>query len=136
MALIEWRQEFNTGIPAVDHEHQQLIEIINDLYEKLRVADAEAVTAFLAELHDRVSAHFALEERIMQERLYEGYVEHKTDHERLLDDIRDVMEEYRSGGYRDAADRLALRLEEWFSRHFRTLDVRFHKWVASTGASP
>lgn len=29
MALIKWRKEFETGIPHVDYEHAQLVELIN-----------------------------------------------------------------------------------------------------------
>ncbi len=32
MALIEWKDEYSTGIADVDHEHQELIALINDLY--------------------------------------------------------------------------------------------------------
>jgi hemerythrin len=126
MALLHWRDAFNTGIPSVDHEHRHLFEIINELHDKLRSGDAGAVEAFLAALHDRIAAHFALEERVMRDRGYGGYVEHKADHERLLDEIRDLMEEHHAGRYRDEADRLAQRLERWFSVHFNTLDVRRH----------
>ena len=32
MALIEWREEFCTGIPGVDFEHEELIKQINSIY--------------------------------------------------------------------------------------------------------
>jgi hemerythrin len=129
MALLLWRDEFNTGIASVDYEHQRLFEIINDLHGKLRQGDFEAADAFLAALHDRIAAHFALEERVMRERRYDGYAEHKADHERLLDEIRDLMEDHRGGEYRDRTNLLGQRLERWFSVHFNTLDVRLHRAV-------
>ena len=36
MALIEWRQEFETGIADVDHEHQELVELIEHFYRSPR----------------------------------------------------------------------------------------------------
>ncbi len=129
MALLQWREDFNTGIPSVDYEHQQLFEMINALYDRLDAGDIPAVDEFLAALHDRIAAHFALEERIMRERRYDGYAEHKADHERLLDEIRDLMEEYRVGEYAYASDRLSERLDRWFSLHFSTMDVRLHHAV-------
>jgi hemerythrin len=124
MALLQWRVEFNTGIASVDYEHQRLFEIINAL-----LADVAATEEFMAALHDRIAAHFALEERIMRERGYGGYAEHKADHERLVDDLRDLMEEHRSGEYVGAVDRLSERLERCFSAHFSTLDVRLHRAI-------
>jgi len=129
MALLHWRDEFNTGIQSVDYEHRHLFAIINDLHDKLRAGDATAAEEFLAALHDRIAAHFALEERVMRERAYGGYAEHKADHERLLDEIRDLMEEHHAGRYRTDADRLAQRLERWFSVHFNTLDIRLHSAI-------
>ena len=29
MPLIEWQDEFKIGIPSIDHEHQELIALIN-----------------------------------------------------------------------------------------------------------
>ena len=31
MNLIEWKDEFSVGVPSIDYEHQQLIELINQL---------------------------------------------------------------------------------------------------------
>ena len=42
MALIEWRNEFDTGVAEVDHEHQELVELINALHDQLQGgADAD-----------------------------------------------------------------------------------------------
>jgi hemerythrin-like metal-binding protein len=127
--LLQWRDEFNTRIPSVDYEHQQLFELINHLYRKLLEGDFVAADEFLAALHDRIAAHFALEEVLMRQRAYDGYAEHKADHERLLDEIRDLMEDSRAGEYRAATQLLAERLERWFSVHFQTLDVRLHRAI-------
>lgn len=127
--LLVWRDDFKTGIASVDYEHKQLIDMINAILRKLGVDQPEAVNDVLAALHDRIAAHFALEERVMQERRYDGYAEHKADHERLLDEIRDLMEQHRAGGFRAEAELLAERLDRWFSRHFGTLDVRLHRAI-------
>jgi hypothetical protein len=43
------------------------------------------------DLYKGISAHFALEERSMRERVRPTRP-HKNDHERLLDELRDIME--------------------------------------------
>ena len=61
----------------------------------------------------------------MRERSYDQLVQHKTDHERLLDEIRDIMEDFEaSAGFDERS--LAQRLDAWFSRHFETHDARLH----------
>lgn len=128
MALIEWKEEFNTGVAEVDHEHRHLIDLINRLDERLRHEDSDTtVVEFLGEIFARISAHFALEEKVMRDRRYDAYDEHKADHERLLDVIRDIMDDYETGAYDDVAGTLSEHLERWFGEHFKTMDARLHK---------
>jgi hemerythrin-like metal-binding protein len=130
MTLIEWRAEFETGVADVDYEHQSLIQLINALHASLSAPEPETtVTDFLGELDARISAHFALEEKIMRERGYDQYQQHKEDHERLLEDIRDIMDEYETGAHFDEA-KLGERLRHWFTQHFKTHDARFHRHLA------
>lgn len=128
MALLQWKDRYSLGIEAVDHEHKDLINLINRLHEELmKNVSGEAAEAFFGDLLMHISAHFALEERIMLDRKYEYFSDHKKDHERLLDDLRDIMDNAISDDGASAdAETLAKCLDEWFSRHFETHDARFH----------
>jgi hemerythrin len=95
MALIEWRDEFCTGVPGVDYEHQELIRQINVIYAMIGEKSArENVIDALGDIYGSISAHFALEEKMMERHSYDHYKEHQADHERLLDDIQDISEEF------------------------------------------
>ena len=127
--LIEWRDEFSVGIPGVDHEHQELVGIINELYAHLSDEGAEdEVIEFLGEIYAKISAHFALEEREMRERGYDQYDEHKDDHEKLLDDLRDMMDAYEDNG-QFSGQQLSAAMTAWFVEHFKTQDARLHKFL-------
>jgi hemerythrin len=130
MSLINWKDEFSVGVPDVDHEHQQLIALINELHEKMLSPDRDvAIEEFLGEIYAQISAHFALEEKIMRERRYDQYEDHKEDHERLLDEIRDIMDEYEeNSAFSDEA--LANALQVWFTEHFKTRDARLHSHLS------
>ncbi len=126
MVLLQWKDEYATGIDEVDEEHRDLIDVINRLHELLLAEDARmTVPAFFARLLEGVSAHFALEERIMGESRYAELAAHREDHERLLEEIRDLMEAFGHAEEVDSVD-LALRLEPWFRHHFATHDLRLH----------
>lgn len=128
MPLIEWKDDFNTGVAEVDHEHRHLIDLINGLDERLRREDADTtVVELLGEIFARISAHFALEEKVMRDRHYDEYEGHKADHERLLDGIRDIMEDNEKGAYDGVAEVLSEHLERWFGEHFKTMDARLHE---------
>ncbi len=128
MPLIEWKTDFETGIEDVDHEHQELVDLINQLHAKLEAnADEETVTDFLGEVFARISAHFALEETVMRKHAYDEYAAHKADHETLLDDIRDIMDAHAAGEYGDYATKLSDAVRVWFVSHFKTKDARLHR---------
>jgi len=130
MTLIEWKDEFKTGIPALDYEHREMINLLNRLYVDLAGdGSRENVVAFLGEVYARISAHFALEEAVMRERRYDGLPAHKLDHERLLDEIRDLMDSYEDSGDDDETFRAGFggRLQAWFVDHFRDQDARLHR---------
>jgi hemerythrin-like metal-binding protein len=124
MSLIKWRKEFETGIPDVDYEHRQLVELINRLHEHLiGGANPARVNEFLGEVFARIAAHFALEESIMRKHGYDEYEAHKAEHERLLDEIRDIMEDSSS----EFTQSLSTVVRDWFVNHFKSKDARLHR---------
>lgn len=126
MSPIEWKPEYSVGDPAVDHEHRELVDLVNTaaaaILDRRPGADVDRC---LGDLMRAISAHFAHEEKQMRRAGYDEFSPHKADHERLLDALRDIMD-----GTQDtptAADRLTAVLEAWFSAHFRTHDARLHR---------
>ena len=124
MSLIEWDEKFSVGVASVDHEHRELIGLVNETYDRLQRPGVDiTVPDFLGEIYTRISAHFALEEKLMRASRYVHFKEHKADHERLLDEIRDIMDDYEDKRIFDA-EQFAQRLGAWFTDHFRTHDAR------------
>jgi hemerythrin len=126
MSLLHWEDRYSVGVAAVDHEHRELIELINRLYaEATAQGSRDAIVNFFGDLFKAISSHFALEERLMRERGYDQLTQHKNDHERLLDELRDIMEDFEASERMDEK-LLAHRLDAWFSRHFESHDARLH----------
>ena len=127
MALIKWREEFCTGIPGVDFEHEQLIEQINSIYALIdNNTDKEDVIDGLGDIYGSISAHFSLEEQMMKKHGYDQYSEHHADHERLLNDIRDITDDFESATELNG-EKFKQKLNDWFQIHFKTHDSRLHK---------
>lgn len=130
MALIEWKPEYEIGIASVDHEHRSLIALINQLYDTLsHQQDRDRVIEVLGEINARIAAHFALEENEMRAMGYDAFEDHKADHERLLDEIRDIMDEVERDAEAEYALNLGKRLDAWFTDHFRTKDAKLHHFL-------
>lgn len=126
MAQIEWKEEYSIGNASVDEEHELLITQINKLYQQLnQPLDTMVIESMLSDIQTDISTHFALEELLMQEAGFAEFEDHKQDHERLLDQIGDMIfhftEDPESG-----RELLINRLSDWFSNHFRGFDSRLH----------
>jgi hemerythrin len=72
------------------------------------------VENFFGDLCKGTSAHLALEDRFMRERGYDPLAAHKSDHERLLDEIRDH-------------DRSCRAARSVVLTSFETHDARWHR---------
>ena len=51
---------------------------------------------------------------------------HKRDHERLLDDLRDIMDSEAATEADARSNALGTALDAWFGVHFATFDARLH----------
>ena len=127
MPPLQWKPEYSVGDPAVDYEHRELIDLVNAALENALV-DGEKVDLeeALGDVYRAISAHFAHEERQMRSANYDQFPQHKSDHERLLDALRDIMDDT-SGPAQSASTRLTSALESWFLDHFKTHDARLHR---------
>lgn len=127
MAPINWKPEYSVGDPAIDHEHRELVDLVNTAAAALLDGGVrgDAERAF-GDLLRAISAHFALEEEQMRRAGYDQIAAHKDDHERLLDALRDIMDTDDDAG-NATAQRLTDALEIWFTDHFRTHDARLHR---------
>ena len=127
MELIEWNDQFATGIAGIDHEHEELIATINSFYSKLTEdSDKDGLINILNDIYGTIHAHFMLEEKLMKRYGYDHYAEHSDDHARLLDDIRDITIALESPSDFDEPQ-LKIKLNDWFLVHFKTHDSRLHK---------
>ena len=126
MTQIEWIEDFSVGNASIDQEHQALIVQINHLSEQLSLpVSTEKIESMLDELQSDFSAHFALEELLMQEAGFAEFEAHREDHERLLDQIHDLIFHFNEDPDR-GKELLISWLSNWFSQHFRGFDARLH----------
>ena len=126
MTLIEWQSSFSIGVADIDAEHRDLIELVNWLGVLAAAGgSSEKVVETLGEIYAQIAAHFALEEQLMRTAGYDEFAGHKADHEALLDELRDIMDQVDDDGRYDS-DRLSRRMQRWFAVHFSTHDARLH----------
>jgi len=127
VALLKFKDNFISGNSSIDHEHEELINLINELHESLQSKEAKSdVEDILGELHGQVSSHFALEEKIMRDMNYVETNDHCADHNRLLDEILDISDAVHKDDNYDYMPRLEREVQSWFTKHFSGMDARLH----------
>jgi len=124
MSLASLKEGLRTGIDSLDYEHRKLIGVMEALCDSFdRAESAHEVSDLFGALYAQASAHFALEESIMRGKKYAFYDAHKADHERLLDQIRRMMEAYENGMCTDCGTTLRACLEVWLAGHVADADT-------------
>ena len=115
MAYLDWNPAYDTGVAGIDYEHRRLVALLNEIHGLiLSGAEPHKIAGTLADFHARAAAHFALEEKIMQDQNFPGLEERRDTHYRLLDQVREIMDGYEVGSYRAAAN-LPETLRKWLS---------------------
>jgi hemerythrin len=119
-------KEFQTGISAVDAQHQRLVDMVNQLDDVRKIQyqssndKQTAVGEVVAEMIDYTISHFAFEESLMEDAGYEFYQAHKRIHELLIQRAGEYKERWSSG--EDIADELYSVLNKWLFNHIRNDD--------------
>ncbi len=124
---IQWRDSYDSRFDTIDGHHRKLIGLINGVMDRL-AADCPVsdIRYYLAEIHHLIETHFQEEEVVMRSIRFAGYAAHKSDHDRLLLEIRDLIRMATEDRLSMSKGALASAMDDWFSVHFRTYDRAFH----------
>jgi hemerythrin len=125
MALFVWKENYSVKVKSIDDQHKKLMDMINEFYDNITLkSNLENVTTLLSNLKKYVEFHFSLEEKYMVLAEYQGYNQHKKEHEKFIAKIADLEERINSG-------RLVLSLEvttflkDWLINHILVSDQKY-----------
>jgi hemerythrin len=122
MDLIIWKDTFNTGNLRVDNQHKHLVALINELFRNLGGTNKDAVLKnTFTELYDYTISHFTMEETVMREFAYSGFMAHKDQHSQFIIQIRDFKERFMAGEAKVNLEVLNF-LKDWLLKHIMHTD--------------
>ena len=126
MACVEWSDDYNTGIPDIDKEHQGLFALINDLHGKVEDGSGEAsLKSTIEALTDYVDYHFDREEILMKASDYEDLESHIAGHRKLQSQLEAYKQSFERNPERfDMADFMAF-LGFWLKNHILLSDMEY-----------
>jgi len=124
-SFLEWTDKHRIGIAMLDFEHQDLFRKLDELLQDLLRHDSrEIIEDCLGEIHARMEAHFALEERFMREKKYVHYADHKAEHDQLLDDFGEFMARVENDPEFEFTETEQKALLRWVEDHVLTSDKK------------
>lgn len=133
--LIDWNERYSVGIARLDEQHQQLINLINDLNGAMLAAEDESARSKILDgLAAHAVSHFATEETLMEKFGYPGFERHKAEHDRLMAQVRLLLEKSRT-------DKAALThevmtfLQRWLVGHIVNVDKRYSAHLNAAGVT-
>jgi len=137
--LLEWHENWSSGLERLDIQHIELADCFNRVSEACRNFDSHidrgssTLSADLNELFDglfqRIRAHFKYEERTMLEFNYPGVTAHKREHVMLLAELKSILTAEQSSA--DAEKKLEILgdLKTWLIAHANHSDSAFSTYI-------
>ena len=114
---VPWTDQWLTGIPVIDADHQKLVNYLNDLTAAVtQKRGREACGTVLTGLVAYVREHFAREEAIWTGGGLPSLAEHLTTHGDLLQQVTAFEAAYNSGSA-EISDELLAFLRTWLIEH-------------------
>lgn len=126
--MYEFKEEYLTGIPMIDQEHEKLFALAENIYQLKNdefIPDKyDNIRQILEELKEYTLTHFAHEEEYMQSIGYKQLFTQKIQHDQLREKIDswdiDAIDEDQDG----AIDEILNTVTEWLADHILYLDKK------------
>ena len=132
MAL-QWNDAYSVQIDTIDHQHQRLFRIINELGLAAEQGKAkEALRGALVELIDYTKEHFATEEELFRKHGYPQTAAHKKEHDAFVDKVSEFKERFDQGKLTLTVE-VRLFLSDWLVNHIKKSDRQYSAFLLAAG---
>lgn len=129
--LIQWNDAWRVGNPAIDYDHQMLVNITNqlwDLKQMPRVKNAD-IARVLDQLVEYVKRHFAREEAIFRNSDYPLKDSHIAMHRELTKVVEDLSAVFRREPDCLNLDEIMDFLKRWLMDHIVKHDMGYRDYI-------
>lgn len=129
MKDLVWDTSLSVQIDEIDDDHRKLVELFNILAQSIEAGDtSNYIEAVLEELISYTVWHFRHEERLMLKYAYEDLLEHKREHQELIDSARELQQELLQEGKSLSTKEIEF-LEHWLTGHIFNADMKMGAYL-------
>ncbi|HEY9648419.1 MAG TPA: bacteriohemerythrin [Chroococcidiopsis sp.] len=123
--IAPWRSEYETGYTLIDDQHRSLFHAINALHSAMLAGRAEELLdRTLKSLRNYTTIHFETEEQFMLKYGYPGYLEHKSNHEMLREQVEQFSHQEKSQNTSQIIITVSHFLTNWLIHHIKDEDQK------------
>ena len=131
--LLRWSPSLSVGLVCIDDQHKVLVDLINELYQKMNGNAAQAaIGSVLTKLIDYTETHFKFEEDLFAKHGYEHIDAHMEIHRKLVAQLLDFQKEFKTGKA-DISLELMEFLKDWLINHIKKTDTKYVPFLRSKG---
>ena len=126
--LIWWTEKLATGIPSIDEEHKEIIDMLNMLHDAMSKKDVkEDISLVLTALAVYVRKHFSGEEAIMAKIGYPYLERQKKAHRVLVQKVQNLLQKHQRGDSPSVRELVAF-LRDWMVNHIEKEDLKIGEY--------
>jgi hemerythrin len=133
MAFIEWDEKYSVNVREIDDQHKGFFRIINELDDAITGGQAaDIIETTVNKMIDYAKVHFATEEKYMTKFRYQGYSEHKEEHEKFYIKIMEINGRLKAGVYVMSSE-ISRFVKDWLTNHILVTDKKFGPFFKENG---
>lgn len=124
LMYLEWLDNYNTGLPEIDIQHQRFLYLIKKIYlEK----NNKKENLLLKEIYRYAVFHFVSEEELMMVYSYSDIEKQKQSHQDLLSDLSSFVNPIQ--GFIFNKEKFLYFLVKWFADHTTGEDKELGRFI-------
>ncbi len=134
--VMSWTDELSVSVETFNAHHQNIINMLNELYLAVQEERGEAdVGPILERLTEYAGYHFGCEERAFEQFGYPECEHHKQQHAELVERVEELKRRYEQGSISVVLETLQL-LRSWLLDHIKQCDKRYRSFFADKPVEP
>ena len=129
--LIPWSEKYDTGVELIDSQHQELVNLTNELFKACKNPDTELSAVFketMSHMVEYVRFHFAAEMELMERIKYPDIKNHKKQHDLLIKMILGTVSDH-GVGKKFVPNYFVRTLRDWIFGHIAVFDKAFGVYI-------
>ncbi len=133
---IDWNDQYAVGIELIDHDHQKLVGLLNQVVSAANFHMGESyIRSVIGELIDYTKYHFEREENLMKENSYPDLEAHINQHKSMIAQVEQFSNRIEKSP--NCEDDVCMEvyhfLKSWLINHITNTDKELGRYLSSQG---